>query len=414
MAASRVEKLDYVFNTSGFRNQDVDAFGRLRVSQVQTIFDNQFQYDKNSRFWDESVSGTGVITHLPNESSLQLSTGGTASGAKAATRTRRYFRYQPGKSQLVTMTGTLGTGKANVRSRVGYFDDNNGVFFEQDGTTLRVVRRTKTSGSVVDNQIDQSSWNVDKFDGTGPSGITIDTSKAQIFLIDFQWLGVGKIRFGFDIDGDILVCHEIDNANSLTKVYMTTANLPLSYEIENTGTAASSTNLIQICSSVQSEGGRSEFDSAGRLFSTFNSSDKAINASTTIPILSVRLKSTFNSITNRGSIFPVLVDLLSSTTTAATILLNASLTGASWSSVNSSSIVESDQSATAVTGGIPLSTRFVPSGGNAQSTAGDLPLFRDPLTLSADGTSSDILTIAAISLSGSGQMRSSLTWSELK
>jgi hypothetical protein len=391
-----------------------DSFGRLRVSNLQTLFDSTLQYGKNDRFWYESVSGAGASsTHLPDESSVRLRVG-TVSGEKVYRRTNRYFRYQPGKSQNITMTGTLGSGKANVRRRIGYFDDENGVFFELDGTTLYIVLRSNATGSVVDTRVAQSSWNRDPLDGTGASGFTLDTSKANIFAFDLQWLGVGRVRYSVNIDGQSIFVHEIDNANENTTVYMTTANLPLTYEIENTGTAASQSDLLQICSSIQSEGGSAEYDLAGRIFSQFNLTEKSINASGWYPIIAVRLKSTFNSITNRGVIFPVLVEMLSSTTTALAFTLNpTSLTGASWTSVDTDSICEYDVSATAYTGGTVLSYRFVPSGGNSQTTAGELPLFRGPLSLDAPGTTSDVLLIAARSLSGTGQARASVTWSEL-
>jgi hypothetical protein len=391
-----------------------DSFGRLRVSNLQTLFDSQFEYGKNDRFWDETVTGAGASsTHLPDESSIRLRVG-TVSGEIVQRRTRRYYRYQPGKSQNIILTGVLGAGKANVRKRIGYFDDDNGVFFEQDGTTLYIVRRTNVTGTPVDNRVAQSSWNRDTLDGTGGSGVTLDTSKANIYNIDLQWLGAGRIRYSVNIDGASIFAHEIDNANALTEVYMTTANLPITYEIENTGTAASQTDLIQICSTVQSEGGQSEFDLAGRIFSQFNLTEHTINATGYVPVVSIRLKTTFNSITNRGTVFPILIEALSSTTTAVAFTLNpASITGASWTSTDADSIVEYDVSATAYTGGTVLSYRFVPSGGNSQTTAGELPLFRDPLTNDVAGTDPDVLMIAMRSLSGTGQARASITWSEV-
>ena len=174
-----------------------------------------------------------LITHSPNDSGVILS-GTTASGSTSIRQTFEYYRYQPGRSQQVLMTGVMGAKKTNVRQRIGLFDANNGLFFEQDGTNLKVVRRTKTSGVVVDNAVFQSAWNIDHLDGAGKSGILLDMSKAQIFVIDFEWLGVGRVRFGFNINGITYYCHQIFNANNLTTVYMQTANLPLRYELQNT------------------------------------------------------------------------------------------------------------------------------------------------------------------------------------
>ena len=290
-------------------NPNLDAFGRLRTSNPTALFESQLQYNEAPLFWETALTGGGTATHLPNESAVRLRVT-TASGDKVVRQTKQYFRYQSGKSQLVELTGVMGALKTNVRQRIGYFDTNNGLFFEQDGTNLKVVRRTYTSGTPVDNAVNQSSWNIDTLGGNGPSGYTLDTSKAHILVIDLQWLGVGRVRFGFVIDGMLIYCHEILNANNLSTVYMTTANLPVRYEIENTDTTASETDLIQICSSVQSEGGYE--DNLGILHSASNGIT-TVAVTTRVPILTVRPKTTFNSITNRGVVLPLSYGLYATT-----------------------------------------------------------------------------------------------------
>ena len=224
-----------------------DAFGRVRVSDPATLFDSQHQYTSQPLYWGEQATGTGAATHLPNEASVRLSTGGTASGAKMYRRTKAYFRYQPGKSQFIAMTFVLGAATNNLRRRVGYYDSHNGIFVEQTGSGASVVRRTYTSGSAVDNVVAQDSWSIDRFDGTGPSGVTLDWTKTQILVIDLQWLGVGRVRVGFYVNGVLYYAHEFLNANNLSLVYMTSANLPLGYEIENTGITAGTNTMDCIC-----------------------------------------------------------------------------------------------------------------------------------------------------------------------
>jgi len=170
----------------------VDAFARLRTASPVIVFLDQHQYDISPILWESVVAGGGTVTHLPNESSVSLNVT-TTSGDEVVWQTRKYFRYQPGKSQLVMMTNVLGVGQTNLRKRFGYFDANNGIYFEQSGITLRVALRTKTSGSVITATVDQSSWNIDKVDGTGVSKYTLDGTKAQIWVVDFQWLGAGRI-----------------------------------------------------------------------------------------------------------------------------------------------------------------------------------------------------------------------------
>jgi len=168
-------------------------------------------------------------------------------------QTFQRFNYQPGKSMLIMLTGILGDGIGLTR-RCGYYDDNNGLFFSLESGTVKVVRRTSVTGSPVDNKVSQSDWNIDKMDGSGDSGIILDFDKAQLFLIDFEWLGLGRVRMGFVVNGRIYYCHQFLNGNSLSAVYMSTPNLPLRYEISNDGTGGAGT-LQHVCSTVISEGG---------------------------------------------------------------------------------------------------------------------------------------------------------------
>ena len=240
-------------------------------------------------------------------------------------------------SQLIIMTAVLGAKSTGIIKRLGQFDDNNGVFFETSGTTLSVVIRTNTSGSPTDNGIAQSSWNVDKLDGTGASGITLDTTKTQIFFIDYEWLGVGRVRFGFFINGVPVICHTIDHANLNTVVYMSTPNLPLRYEVRNNGTGGAA-SLVCICATVISEGGIQE---AGRpIFIDRGSTGFTTGNNTNIyPLMSFRLKSTHLEAT----VIPVACNILCTSTADFrwALLLNPTIAGvdaASWTDVTNSSL----------------------------------------------------------------------------
>jgi hypothetical protein len=327
----------------------------------------------------------------------------TASGDKVIRQSRAYHRYQPGKSQLVMLTGVLGAAKANVRQRMGYFDAQNGIFLEQTSVGLRLVRRTYTSGSAVDNTVEQTAWNIDKMDGYGPSDVILDTSKAMIFVIDLEWLGVGRVRCGFVVDGSIYYVHQFNHANSLTSVYMTTANLPLRYEIENTAAAASNTDLIQICSAVISEGGFEE--GRGIPFSA-RSGVTAKAVTTRVPLVSIRPAATLNSIVNRGTILPISVDVAALSKSALIeIVYGGALTNASFAAVDATnSLTEADIAATAISGGIVVAQEFVPAATRAQSSSPGSSainlLSRLPLTLNIAGAHptspfSDALSVVA-------------------
>ena len=232
-----------------------DAFGRLRVSNPLTIFDSGNIMSKNDLF-DEDLTGSGTVTYTANKSTVNLNVT-TASGDKVIRQSKRVMSYQPGKSLLILNTFVMQTPEANLKQKVGSFDANNGIFFTADETTLKIVRRTYTSGVSVDDPISQSAWNGDKLDGTGASGYDLNVDKACILFTDYEWLGMGSVRVGFVINGKFITAHTFYNANNLTTVYMQTANLPIRYEIETTGTISGAATLQQVCSSCMIEGGYS-------------------------------------------------------------------------------------------------------------------------------------------------------------
>jgi hypothetical protein len=235
---------------------NVDAFGRLRVSNPLTIFDSKSIMSQNSLFNATTANG-GSVTYTANKSTVNLNVTEAAS-SKTVRQSNRVMSYQPGKSLLIFNTFVMNTPIANLKQKIGLFDANNGIFFTADGATLKIVRRTYTSGAAVDTEVNQSDWNGDKLNGTGASGFTLNAATSNILFIDIEWLGVGSVRVGFVINGQLITAHTFYNANSLTTVYMQTANLPIRYEIERAGTLTAGTyTLQQICSSCISEGGYS-------------------------------------------------------------------------------------------------------------------------------------------------------------
>lgn len=225
----------------------LDAFGRQRFSQPFTLFDSMLRYTKRTDLWDEGTVGSGTTNFLINESSLELKTT-VASGDTALRRSRRHFPYQPGESLLV-MTSFVGNEPvAGLVQEIGYFDDDNGVIVRASGTTVQFVIRSKATGTVQEDVVNQTQWNINTF-------TDFDFAKANIFVTDLEWLGVGRVRCGFVVDGEIHYCHEFNHANNTDKVYMTSAILPVSYRIHNSSAIASPAVLKQICTSVVSEGG---------------------------------------------------------------------------------------------------------------------------------------------------------------
>ena len=233
-----------------------DAFGRLRVSNPLTIFDSKNVMSKNNLFDETIVGASSTVTYSTDKSTVNLNVD-TPTSSYVIRQSKRVMSYQPGKSLLHFSTFVMDTAQTNLAQRVGMFDNDNGIYFEKTGSTLNWVRRTSTSGSSVDNPVAQSSWNGDKLDGTGASGYTLDTTKACIMFMDFEWLGMGSVRCGFVIDGKFIIAHTFLNANNLDTVYMRTANLPIRYMIIALGTLDSTATLQQVCSTTMIEGGYS-------------------------------------------------------------------------------------------------------------------------------------------------------------
>lgn len=391
-----------------------DAFQRLRVSPPETLFDSTSQYDGLPLLWEEVVTGTASTTHLPNRSAVQMTVGATANDS-IYRQTREYFRYQPGKSQFVAITFDMEELENSCRFRVGYFDGENGVFFQRSNGVNSIVIRSKASGSVVDTVIEQPSWSVDPMTGTGPSNKILDTTKAQIFVIDLQWLGVGRVRCGFSIDGLIYVAHENLHANRVGGVYMTTANLPLRYELTQVAGGAGD-SITAICGTVISEGGAQI--KTGFPFSVGTGATlKTVTATPRIPILSIRPALTFNSVANRAKYIIQQISTLAVAQNAfVELVYNGTLTGASFGAVSASSGVEFDTAATAVTGGIVISSFFV--AGSNQSPSANLSgiVAALPFTIDAAGLVADRLSVCATRVGGSGTLSigATMSWEEIR
>ena len=324
-----------------FPTTQTDAFGRLRVSNPVTVFDAQNRYVDGEQFSSDN-SGSGSVTYNPNSSNFTLSV--TGNGDEVIRQAKRVTLYQPGKSLLIMNTFAFNTPTNNLRQRVGYFTAQNGIFLEADGTDIYIVKRSYTTGSAVDTRIAQSSWNGDTLNGAGASGITLDVSKTQILWTDIEWLGVGSVRVGFVINGVFYIAHTFHHANSLTDVYMTTASLNCRYEITSTGASGS---MRQICSTVISEGGYSPTPPI-RSVSNGTVEKRLSSADTLYPLATIRLDPN----TPDCVVMPAQIDFLATDVRYGEIQLveGATLTGASFNN-NESTTVETDTSATAMSGG---------------------------------------------------------------
>ena len=341
-------------NPSGM---SIDAFGRARTSIPFTLFDSSHRYRDNG-LWATSNTAGATYAFNANAGLVELNLP-TTSDAEIVRETNKVFVYQPGKSLQILNTVVMEPPKANLRQRVGYFGSNNGVYLEANGTDIAFVKRSFSSGTLVETRAEQANWNIDTLLGavpTSPSQETLDMSKAQIVFHDIEWLGLGTVRCGFVIDGKFIHCHSFHHANYITSTYMTTASLPLRYEIKNTGTTASASTLKQVCSTVISEGGYELRGLQQAIGTPITAARTLTTAGTFYPIVSLRLKTTA---------LDAIVILTALSTIADTasnfnwqVRANPTTTGGTWVSAGTDSSVEYNITGTGTSGGRILASGY--------------------------------------------------------
>jgi len=395
---------------SSFPTTSTDAFNRLRVSQPFTMFDSSHRYSDNGLWATQTASG-GTATFSATEGLVNLSVNGTL-GSKVYRETTKVFSYQPGKSLLVDNTFVMNAPIAGLRQRAGYFNTENGYFLETNGLNIAFVERSLSTGT--ETRVLQADWNVDPMDGTGPSGITLDISKAQILWMDLQWLGEGTVRMGFEINGQCYLCHQWNHANLIESTYITTASLPLRIEIENTAITGVTSTLKQVCSTVISEGGYTLAGLQQAVGTPITAPYPLATAGTFYPLVSVRLKTTrldavvilsAISLMGNGNNERFQWRVIASGTTA----------GGSWVSGGANSSVEYNLTGTSTSGGRVLASGYTSSSNQGSPTIDILKqalfafqLERDPFTATPYE-----LTIALAGANNSTTAYASIDWEEV-
>jgi hypothetical protein len=412
----------------------LDAFSRLRVSYPTTLLDIRFsgQNTGSASFLQNNLQITsdasGSYTGTYGNSKLTID----ASGAGYyISQSRNYCIYQPGKSLLFMASGILDPSNNNYTTRIGYFDNvipltnplivRNGLYFEYSEGVCSVNIKNNTV-----TKINQSDWNIDKLNGTGVSGLTLDFRKTQLFVIDMEWLGVGRVRFGFYAYGKIQYCHQVININILTEPYTNSINLPICYSIHNSSVGGgSSNNFKQICSTVISEGG---YTPLGRPFSISTGSPTAIQIAANIeePILFLR-GNVNNTNYYHQNIIPTGLSMICSTTNDLILykleyFVAGTYTGTTPAWVNVSNNYSVAQYAPNLatgynnTNAITLDQGyFYGRGTNTFSSLGDV-FTSQILQLTSNITNeSDILVLTAtfVSASGTTNVFGTLSWQEL-
>jgi len=236
--------------------------GNMKVSMSQNVYEADFEYGAQPLRWENISTGTGTIKHLPQTGAVSMQI--TRQGDVTIRQSRPYHRYQPGKSMFMATAVNFNGPVTSQVQRVGFFDDSNGIFFEQGdpvtalngdgyfpgGNGMGVVVRADINGLPIDTRIEYSNW-------TDPHGIkgTLNWNNIQMLWMEYAWYGAGALRWGVLINGEAFILHEIGTGNTYTQAWSRTGNLPVRYEQRDIGTGSPNT-MIHYGVSVIVEGGR--------------------------------------------------------------------------------------------------------------------------------------------------------------
>ena len=393
----------------------LDAFGRLRVSSPMTLFYSSHRYRDNN-LWSTLSANGGSVSFNASQGLMELNVTNTA-GASAIRETTKVFSYQPGKSLLVMNTFVMASSATNLRQRVGYFGGQNGIYFQLDDGNISIVKRSIVTGSIVESVISRSNWNGDKLDGTGSSGIVLDITKAQIFWMDIEWLGVGTVRVGFCINGQFIVCHSFHHANIIDSTYITTASLPLRYEIINKAATGGSKTLKQICSTVISEGGYELRGLQQAVSIPITAPRTFAVAGTFYPIISIRLKDSPDRLD--GIVILTALSILGGGNGIDynwQVRASGTTTGGSWVDAGVDSAVNYNITGTSYAGGRILASGFLNAANQASPNLDILKeaLFKFQLERNnLTKTPFELTLVAAAGTANSSAMFASMDWEEV-
>jgi hypothetical protein len=388
-----------------------DAFGRQRVSNPLTLFDSSHRYRDNS-LWNTSTASGGAAVFSATEGLVNLNVT-TAGGSQVLRETTKVFSYQPGKSLLVFNTFVMAPAQTTLRQRVGYFGTDNGIYIQLNGSTLSFVERSLVTGVVTETVVNQSAWSVDPLNGSGPSGITLDITKAQIMFMDIEWLGEGTVRLGFVINGNFILCHRFNHANIITSTYITTASLPLRYEITNTGVTANPSTLKQVCSTVISEGGYELRGSQQAEGIPITAPRSLAVAGTYYPIISIRLNTSYLDavvILTALSIMGVATGIYNWQVRAS-----GTTTGGAWLSAGANSSVDYNITGTSFAGGRTLASGFLTSTAQASVNLDILKeaLFAFQLERNSFTSTPNEITLVVSASTNTELIYASMDWEEV-
>lgn len=278
-----------------------DVLGRLKITAHQNVYEADFEYGTQPLRWEVVTAGSASATAIPNQGGVRMRVGNSA-GDTVIRQSRPYHRYQPGKTMFMASGCVFGAPAAGNLQRVGFFDDTNGVFFEQGVTSttnpsgMWVVARSDVGGTVNEVRIPFDQWN-------GDQSILklLDFTRIQMFFIEYGWYGAGATRFGFWVNGEPIIAHQIGWGNYFnptlnagqTTPWARTGNLPVRYEMRNTAAqTATTSDYYHYGVSVVVEGGRDEQRGFTYSYGMLNTTPTRVLAGSAVrfPMLSIRAR----------------------------------------------------------------------------------------------------------------------------
>jgi len=374
------------------------AFNDLRTTSLTPLDGWTFNYNINSDYITTTLVSGGTATQA---NSMAILSTGVANNGSAKIATLKVLHYSPGLGALARFTAIFTTGAASSQQIIGLGDDTDGFYFGYNGTVFSILRIQ--NGTL--NWTSQTNWNGDKMNGSGPSGMILDTAKGNVYTIQYQWLGFGVINFYLTstTTGQPILVHRIQYPNTAIVPSVYNPSFPLTAKVINSG------NTSNIVLQTPSAMAFCEGDGNSQAIVTRNSINASIflNTPTNRNVITLLNTSTFAGKTNRTR---VLLDFVSTSIAGERgvlfkILRNATFgTTLTYTSINANtSVIQYSSTSSSATGGIQIFSFENPINGGSQLLLSSLNIFLAP---------GETLTLQATSTQDT-QLDCSLSWDEL-
>lgn len=382
-------------DTTGASTLQKSAFGELKVVNAEAKILLHFPYNINTERVATVTTGSGTVTQSNFQANLNTT---AASSSTAKLITKEVVEYLPGSGVDARFTAVFTTGVAGSEQILGIGNDTDGFFIGYNGASFGLMTRNNTS----DTWVAQSAFNLDTLDGSGPSGVTIDPTKGNVYRITFQWLGYGAITYFIEhpVSGSFIPVHRVEYANANTAPSLSNPSLPMMGKVTNT------TNDTAITIKTASLSAYSDAKETGAGSVVFGqSSTKSVTTENSV--ITLQNKATYQSVANQVRVRPTFLSLSSDGNKNVTVNLyiNTTLGGVpSYTDVSANtSVCSYDVAGTTISGGRKVGSFALGKIENETIPLKDFGIVINP---------GDLFTVAATSAQ-TNEVTASLIWSEL-